>query len=475
MKAKQMLLLFLFAIPTLMNAKNHEYERFQWDSKPVIHKLDTSYNKESAIIIEDFFRDEYIYNVKGEVQYYKTIHKIVRVNDDKAIERFNKVYISMSDVDSVIDIKARSITKDGKVTEVDKSNFKVMEKNKNNGTYKIFAIDGLEKGSEVEYYYILEKEPVYFGREFMQNDLPIMHSRIEIISPETILFKSKSYNNFPALQDTLINSKHILYAELSNIKDLHEEEYASYTSNLMRVESKLDKNTEKDNKELLTWQDAAQSIYKRVYLSYISPNKKIDNIIHKELHFDKANEMTKIKMIENYIKTNYVLKEESGEGLSNIDNIIKNKYASIAGMVKLFGAFFTQANIKHELVLTTDRKGLSFDKDFESWNYLENYLFYFPAEDKFISPTDFTYRYPLIPFLWTENEGLFIKKVSLGDYTLGYGEVKHIPSLDADVNFNNHDINIKFNDDLSEAIMHVKRSLGGLEGMQIQPYYNFVT
>lgn len=475
MKIKNRILVLFFVFPTLLYANDYDHEPFHWDAKPVIHKLDSIYDKESAVIIEEFYREEYIYNDHGGIDNYKTIHKIVRVNDDKAIERFNKVYISMGDVVSVVDIKARSISKEGAIIEVDKNNIKVMEKNENNGTYKIFAIDGLEKGSEVEYYYTLKKDPVYFDREYMQNDIPIMHSRIEIISPETVLFKAKSYNNYPALTDTLIKNKHFLFAELSGIKDLHEEEYSSYTSNLMRVESKLDKNTEKENKELLTWQDAAQSIYKRVYLSYQSPNKKIDNIIHKELHFDKANEMTKIKMIENYIKTNFVLKEESGEGLNNLDNIVKNKYASFSGMVKLFAAFFTQSNIKHELVLTTDRKGLPFDKDFESWNYLENYLFYFPAEDKFISPNDFTYRYPLIPFLLTENDGLFIKMVSLGNYNVGYGEVKHIPALDADVNFNNHDITIKFNDDLSDAIMHVKRSLGGLEGMQIQPYYNLVT
>jgi hypothetical protein len=474
MKIKNWILVLFFVIPTLLFANDYDHEPFHWDEKPVIHKLDSIYDKESAVIIEEFYREEYIYNDHGGIDNYKTVHKIVRVNDDKAIERFNKVYISMGDVVSVVDIKARSIAKEGTIIEVDKNNIKVMEKNENNGTYKIFAIDGLEKGSEVEYYYILKKEPAYFGREYMQNDIPIIHSRIEVISPETILFKAKSYNNFPALKDTVMKSKHFLTAEFSKIKGLHEEEYASYTSNLMRVESKLDRNLEKDDKELLTWQDAAQSIYKRVYLSYQSPNKKIDNIIKKELHLDKMDETAKIKAIENYIKTNYVLKEESGEGLGNLDNIIKNKYASVAGMVKLFGAFFTQADIKHELVLTTDRKELLFDKDFESWNFLENYLFYFPAEDKFISPTDFSYRYPLVPFLWTENDGLFIKKVVMGNYSMGYGEVKHIASQDADVNFNNHDITIKFNDDLSDATMHVKRSLGGLEGMQIQPYYNLV-
>src|ERR1035438_8771038 len=153
MKISQKILVFLFRSPTMLFANDYDHELFKWDLKPEIHKLDTSYDKESAIIIEAFYRDEYIYNDHDGIDLYKTVQKIVRVNDDKAIERFNKVYISMSDVISVKDIKARSITKDGKVTEVDKNNIKVMEKNENTGTYKIFAIDGLEKGSEVEYYY----------------------------------------------------------------------------------------------------------------------------------------------------------------------------------------------------------------------------------------------------------------------------------------------------------------------------------
>ncbi|MEI6817904.1 MAG: hypothetical protein WCL14_14955, partial [Bacteroidota bacterium] len=231
-----------------------------------------------------------------------------------------------------------------------------------------------------------------------------------------------------------------------------------------------------DDKDLLTWQDAAQSIYKRIY----NPDekndyeKKIQKIIDKELLLNGMDEPAKIKAIENYIKTTYTLKTESGEGLNVLNNILKNKYGSTTGIVRLYAVFFNLAKIKHEVVLTTDRKEIMFDGDFDTWNYLENYLFYFPGEDKFISPVDLAFRYPLIPPTYTGNDGLFIKGIALGKFSSGYGEVKHIPIIDAEFNYDNHDAAINFSNDFDDATMHLKRSMSGYNAMPIQPFYQLV-
>ena len=481
MNIKQSVVFILLLLPIIITAKEG-YEKFNWEANPTIHKLSADYEKESAVIIENLVREEYVFNSMDGLDLYKTIHKIIRVNDDKAIERFNKVFISINDVESVVELKARSVSKDGKVNEVDKNSIKMTEQNESDNTYKIFAIDGLEKGSEVEYYFILKKYPSFFGREFMQQETPFMHNRIEIITPEKIIFKAKSYNNFPELKDSVMDGKHWLTAEANNISELQEEEYAFYYSNLMRVESKLDKNLKVSDKETLTWEDAAQSVYNRIYVSEKNEGytKKIDKIIKKELHLKGMDEASKIKTIESYIKTNYLLKPNSAEGLNSIDNILKNKYAATTGLIKLFAAFFKEADIKCELVLTTDKKNILFDSKFDTWNNLEEYLFYFPKQDRFIAPTETSYRYPLIPFYWTDNDGLFIENVVVGESQLGIGkkfpitelrhQLNHIPAFDAEFSYDDHDIKIEFNADLSDATMHIKRSISGFNAMPIQPY-----
>src|SRR4029079_13409406 len=88
---------------------------------------------------------------KDDVVQYKTLHKIIHINDDKGIESFNRVYLPVSNTSDIVDIRARTILPGGKIIEVDKNNIKDLKEN--DQVYKIFAMDGLEKGCEVEYYY----------------------------------------------------------------------------------------------------------------------------------------------------------------------------------------------------------------------------------------------------------------------------------------------------------------------------------
>ncbi len=474
MNIKNKIFCLLFILPLGMFAKH--IERYKWDENPVLHKLSADYDKESAVIIDNLVREEYYYNANNNIDMYRTVHMVVKLNDDKAIERYNKVYVSMHNVDLVVEIKARSIAKDGTVKEVEKSAMKMLDQNDNNGSYKIFAIDGLEKGSEIEYYYILKKYPMYFDREYMQHENPVMHARIEIISPEKIFFKSKSYNKFPSLRDTVIGEKNYLVAEANNIPELKKEEYSSYSANLMRVEVKINKTTDKEDKDLLTWQDAAKTVYERTYLGEQNSNyrTKVGKIL-KEIFTKDMDETAKVCAIENYIKTNFALKSVNGDDITNFNNMLKNKYTGETGMVKLFAGFLTEAKIKHELVLTTDRKEIRFDGDFESWNFLENYAIYFPNLEKYLAPTEMSYRFPLIPALWTENDALFIKTVTLGGKQIGYGEVKRIPTTETEISYDNIDVSVNFNSDLSDATSHVKRSFSGYNAMPIQPFVRLLT
>ncbi len=474
MNIKLKILCLLFILPACLFSK--QILRFKWEENPVPHKLTAELDKESAVIIDNFVREEYYYNHNNNIDLYRTVHKIIKLNDDKAIERYNKIYVSMHNVDLVVEIKGRSISKNGVVKEVEKSAMKVLDQNDNNGSYKIFAIDGLEIGSEVEYYYIVKKYPVFFAREFMQHENPTLHSRIEIISPEKILFKSKCYNQFPPLKDTVIEERNYLIGEATNIPELRQEEYSASSANLMRVEIKISKSTEKEDKDLLTWQDAARTIYERIYLAEHASNyrDRLDRIL-KDMHMKNMDETAQVCAIENYIKTNFALKGVSGDEFNNFNNILKNRYTGEAGMVKLFAGMLTEANIKHEIVLTTDRKEIRFDGEFESWNYLDNYLIFFPDLNKYIAPAEMAFRFPMFPALWSDNDGLFIKTITLSKKEMGYGEIKHIPTFDADISYDDHDISIKFNDDLSDATMHVKRSMSGFNAMNIQPYIKLIT
>ncbi len=94
-----------------------------WEANPTIHSIDKKYDNESAVVLLDKRRVEYI-DGKDELFVYRTLHKIVRVNDDKGIESFNTVYLGVADNSDIIDIRARTILPNKKIIEVDRKNIK---------------------------------------------------------------------------------------------------------------------------------------------------------------------------------------------------------------------------------------------------------------------------------------------------------------------------------------------------------------
>lgn len=191
-------------------------ETEKWADKPVISTLNDKYKNESAVVLMDKRRIEYIDGAKQEVEEYYTTHKIIHIIDDKGIENFNKVYLGVNENSDIVDIKARTILPGGKIVELDRSNIKDIKEDDGN-TYKIFAMEGLEKGCEVEFYYTIKKPVSYFGREVLQDEFPVIKSDFLVITPERLKFDVKTYNFTVLPTDTVIGTKRI--AECS-VKDI---------------------------------------------------------------------------------------------------------------------------------------------------------------------------------------------------------------------------------------------------------------
>src|SRR5450432_1586690 len=166
----------------------------EWSNEPALHQIDSKYNSESAVILLDKRRMEYVDESYGQtLVVYRTLHKIIRLNDDKGIASFNRIYLGVTDNSDIVDIRARTILPDGKVVEIDKENIKDLKEADGN-TYKIFAMEGLEKGCEVEYYYTYKRKPAWFGREMMQGPFPVLEAQLQILAPERLIFEMKGYN-----------------------------------------------------------------------------------------------------------------------------------------------------------------------------------------------------------------------------------------------------------------------------------------
>jgi hypothetical protein len=417
-----------------------------WTDKPAITPLDPKYAKEAAIILFDRRRVEYTDETKDDVTEYYTMHRLVHIVDDRGLEGFNKIYLPITENADVVDVRARAILTNGKTIELDKSNIKEIT-DKDGTTYKIFAMDGLEKGCEVEYYYTIKRSTSYFGRESVQETVPILESAIQIITPKRLRFELKSYNFTATSTDTVAGDKRILNCVVKNTEGADEEKYAYQEANLKRIEYKLSYNDSGSKGErLFTWNELA----KRIFDIYSSNSEKeikaVAALVEQNGWGKLSDEKQKITAVENYVKKTFAYDEQiKSEDGNMVANILQNKNTGTVGVMRLYSLIFQDIGVNYQFVLTGDRQRLLIDRSFENWNNCDYPVFYFPVENKFMAPTRPDYRYPWIIPLWGGTNGLYCKTTTLGTLTTAIAEVKPIPLEDYTKSFEDIDSKLELN------------------------------
>lgn len=449
------LFFLVLLFPALLKAQTPF--KFQWQAKPAIHTVDKKFESSAAVYIQEERINEYIIEKEGLFM-YRTVHRLAHLNNDKGIEGFNKIYLPFDEGIDMVDVKARTILPNGQVMELDKSNIKDLKDD--DGEYKIFALEGLTKGCEVEYYYTIKKSPSFFGREVLASQVPSMSSRFELIAPKHLVFETKSFNELPVSKESEAGEKRYLVIEDSNIPEAEEEKYSMYKASLKRVEYKLSYNKGKNPQErMFTWNELA----KRAFEIYSDINDKDKKKIKDLLNTinPKGSDAEKTTAIENYLKKNFSVREDiPNEDADDLGKVIKDKIASERAIGKLYSALLSAAAVNYQLVLAGDRSDYTIDRNFENWNAASNLLIYIPSTRKFLAPTELAYRYPWIPPTWAATNGLYCVTTTIGNFTTAVGEVKGIGLESTENNYINMDVSMKLDKD-ETLLMNVKQTYGG--------------
>jgi hypothetical protein len=466
----------LFFVSLIVFAE-FENANYSWEANPKRHVLTIDEESENTVRIKDLRILEYAYNDANTLEMVLVVHKIIRVNNDAAVNANNKVYISMRNVSELLQLHVRSIGKTGKVTELDKGNIKEIDNIEKNHGYKIFAIEGVEVGSEIEYLYILKSKPEFYGREYVQFGALNKDVTIKIICPSNLVFETKSFNGFPEMKDTTYNSKNYLSVENVSVPVLLEETFANYERNRMRLEYRLSYNTYRNEgkSKLFTYAEVAKNIYTNTHPVDTKSDKAVLKLIATIGLDNISNPEDKIKSVEKYVKNNIVLVESGADQFSALPMILKGKQANEKGVVILYNKIFELSKIKYELVMTSDRMDLPFDESFESWDYLTKYVFYFPTTEKYFAPCQVGMRYPMIPYTYLDNYGLFIKPVVIGEIKSAVSEVRYIAENSYKETYDNLDMNITFKMDDDKVLIDLSRALGGYSGNGIVAFYDLIS
>ena len=466
-KIKSFLLISIIGIIPV-DAQDFVYKKYNWDANPKIHQLTAEEKESNYIKLKEKIIFEYAYESSGELIMYETIHEIIHFNTEKGIEEMNKVYISYSKILEEMDLKARTITPDGKVIPLNKSSVKKVDNLENSGPYLIFAMEGIEKGGEIEYIYTNKKSPTINSYWKMQDDKIQKNISVDIYSPENLIFEAKGYNGFPTFKkDTVIEKKNHIYTSLDKIDALADEKYSSYDADKMRFDFQLTYNTAKNKSRLYSWEYAGVDFYAELFTFTKQELKAVDKLISK-LSLEKLKtDDAKILTLEQWVKTN-IGKKETNDA-SGVDKMLDVKYGSDINLQKLYIAAAEQLKIPVEAVLTCDRTKRKFDSTFPSYNNLQEFLIYYPSMGKYLSSSDYSSRLGFPPPELAGNKGLFIKETTVGDLKTGVSKVKNIDFTPFGLSHNNIDAKVEFNADNFTPVINYTQDFLGYPAYYVQP------
>jgi hypothetical protein len=450
------------------------YEGYNWETNP-------SYNIEESdkdmVAIKDKIVTEFYFEDQNLTEYYLE-HKILWLNSDDRIEEYNKIYLAFSNKTSLKVSKARVIKKTGEIIELDESKILSAENEETGRKYNYFALEGLQKGSIVEYYYVIKRRPTYQGaRVDIQNDYNKKAVEFDLYAPSNLLFTFKSFNlNSTVTKDETSTEKMHWQLAIKDVVGIDKEEQSPYRAALGYVMYKLHQNTA-NNIIITSYNEVAQNLFAFYYPEYNEEETKLINKFAKniKLNNDDENEEKKARIIDLYIKENIYISDNDSENLKNLSNVINTKTANETGIVKLYVALFKKFNITHEMVLTSNRTKLKFDREFEATNFLQEFLFYFPASKKYLSPSKFGTRFGFPPPYYMDNYGLFVTGYNINGKRKAFSEVKYIEGIPASSSTDEMVINVYFNkEDFSQNTITLERKLNGYYAMNIQPFMNLI-
>lgn len=446
------------------------FKNYTWQENPVYKP---GSGDQDICAVKDKIVTEFFFEGESFVEYFLE-HRILWLNSDDQIENYNKIYLPYSQTSLLEISKARVIQKDGKVIELDSSKILTAEDEETGRKYKYFAFEGIEKGSFIEYYYVVKRNPSYRGKRLsLQASYAKRQLEFDLFAPSNLIFTFKSYNDIQQVKrDTILKDKNHWELRMSNLKGIDKESQSPYNASRGSVVYKLDKNTANNANNMVSYREISKNIYNYYHKELSKDGQKALQKFISDMQLTTISDQTeKIRKIDSYIKKNVYLSEGGGEGLDDMTSILTNKVANETGATKLFAAVFDALNIKHEIVITSDRLDLKFDKEFEAINFLNELLIYFPESKMYLAPGKFETRFGFPPAYFTDNYGLFIKEVAIGSYKSAVASIKYIDAVEAEKSADRMLIDVSFDtEDLTINTVKMNRSLAGYYAMYIQPF-----
>ncbi len=465
----------LFSFIGLSQPLTPEYESYDWEANPThsVNETDTT----QIVVLKRKLLREFIYNADNDLVEYQMEHHIIWLNSDQEIENNNKIYIPYSEENELVVNKARVIKKDGGAIDIDESKILFATDEESGQKHAYFTFEGIEKGSFIEYMFVLKKWPSSNRRVDAQSYYPVYNFSFDVYAPKNLIYAFKTYNGLSAIEvDTNVVDKRRYFIEEDTILGYPMESQSSVLAVKKYLIYKLDRNLANNASDISGYGTSAENAYQFLYATPSKADMKELSKLMKVTNAEKkTDEIAKIRAVEDYIKSKIFLIDAYSADLTTIGFILQNNIANSNGFVRLYARIFKELGIEAQLVMTCDRTDMKFDKEFESNVFIDEYLFYFPAIKMYMSPTELESRLGFPPPYLTNNNGLFIKEVKLGEYETGVGKIRFIDPLDYTKNGDTIRVEVSFDQaDPTNTDVSIERATTGYYAMYLQTILHLV-
>lgn len=469
-------LIFITDIPLFANDQL-EHSEYDWKEAPELTDYTTNDTNVALAYLKNFESHEMLDTDDG-LREFVLIHKHIKVFTDQGIERFNKLYLPVYEDKAFLIEKARVINSKGEVIVLQKDDIKEGVDEDTEQKYRYFALEGIDKGAEIEYIYMYDRSPKLTGslKDVQKRELQLSYD-YEMITPKRLGMAFKLYNDDKSFErDTSsileMKGKSMWFIHYDSLEGLPKERSSAFDAELIYFGYKLSANYSSNATDLFSYGELSKLIFKRFHENIDKKDKKFAKKLSRKIDVpDNASDREKIRIIEEYVKSNVRIINGNFPDDIEMDELWDAKILSEDKALILLSQLFDRFEINHQIGLTSNRFNFKFDPDFELWRYADKYVIYFPSVDDYMTPNYYD-RLDFIDYDFINNHGLFVKRVELAGDKYGVGSVQFIPKNDFKDSGDTLIVEVDFKDqEFVETEYKVYHSVSGYKAQYIQPYF----
>lgn len=451
---------------------------------------DSLCKKEGMFGLSFSMKRDYKYNEEGKLELLHSLHRAYKLHDEARIKNHKKFSFSEDVLESILACEGRLI-RDGKVLKkLTKSDLVPVENSEDyeeedeetasdeKTKYQGLLFEEAQPGDIIEFYFLRKMPNISeSGRYALQDDYAIKNVTFQLSMPSNLKPDVRVYNADEVAADFVDEKEGVRYTtvHIPYIKGVKVETMSFRYANLVCVDYVLAYNYAVRKQRFNTISEYGRNIY-----SMNSTMTKADQKAYKKIKSGikitkSMQEEEKIRTMESHIKDKYGYVNLYIGNLSSIEGINQYGMGNSLAFIRLYYQLFNEFGIVHEIVSTADRTRINFDPDFDAKNNLDEFIFYFPRIDKYMSPDDFSLRLGFIPEELMGQYAAYYEPTTMGSITTYLHSIKQIPVLGKELTGDTLKLTLSIEPEREIVSAHVYRAITGYNTTVFQAKYNDLT